>query len=131
MTVFIVEGFCEEGTAPMLAAALWEKKCCTEKLPQTEIFGYPFWKREEDADCQVRITVDEEISGTRGGKMGACKNESIGVAEQWVTTLRPDSPIFRLRLAGKRISRYRFCGSAPCIVLFEIFDGCDKFAASP
>jgi hypothetical protein len=122
------KAYCDRGIALALANASFEKPCCTEKLSDTKIFGYPFWKKEEDADILARITVYELNAGLTVGKDGALKWDSTHMAAHWSNPkgwAREDEKMHPLLIAGKRVSRYEFPDAIECNIYFEVFDGCD------
>lgn len=123
------KAYCEEGIAMALANASFEKPCCTEQLTDTKIFGYPFWKREDDADILARITVYELAAGLTIGRDGALRWNSMHIAKQWANPkggVKEDEKTQPLLIAGKRVSRYEFPGAVECNIHFEVFDGCGQ-----
>lgn len=128
MTRILKRAYCEVGTALAFAQAPWVTPCCTEELLETKIFAFPFWKREDDADVLVRITIHESDSGLSVGRIGALRHDSVDAAEKWVSkpSLKEDNEVRPLLIVGKRISKDPFVGCVECGVEFEIFDGCDK-----
>lgn len=129
LTKVSTSAYCEQGLSLLFANGQWEKPCCTEQLPETSIFGYPFWKEEYDADVSVRITINEHSTGLTVGRIGALRYDSASLAEQWADKdrkFREDDKIHPFKILGKKISRNPFPGAVECNIEIEMFDGCNN-----